>query len=477
VVENDVPDFSAQIASKTLDWIDENSFSSSLNGRVGADEPASYIIDKYTDLDGYTESLSADGKTLSYIKDGKTVFLLELSDTANNGAGGYTFTVKEPAPQPQLEFNFDNLESGNFLWVAVGGSSPGGSMSNTGLIVTGSRLNLNSDGTAVSGGKLASDQVNTSQGGAGATIGIDNQMFTPGDSGIFTFVKDYVPLSGVSQATGQDIDQVQYSGYANVNSASLFISQKQGNTKLDLTMSIYEAGTGPNGTNSQVDEEGSTYASGGNIGGTVKNPVLLKSLTFLDDYKPNLGSVEVKDGAGNVVGTWTTDAAAANASSTDNIYLSGFKISGGAYNGVQVTISANSADINGVDAFYSLKLAAVTGETFNRIELQADNGKFDIGKFVLEEGQDTPDVDLDFSVAIQDRDGDINHFDGTNDVFDDFKIKIDGTGQFNDPNNVVPTGFTQSYDTQSMTLLSVDNSLSSTLYNPFAHQQPDQLLI
>ncbi len=79
-------------------------------------------------------------------------------------------------------------------------------------------------------------------------------------------------------------------------------------------------------------------------------------------------------------------------------------------------------------------------------QVQHVSGSYDIGGFNLLQGQDTPDVDFEFSVAIQDKDGDLNNFNGTSQTFDDFKIKVDGTGTFNDPANVAPTPFATSYD-------------------------------
>ena len=61
--------------------------------------------------------------------------------------------------------------------------------------------------------------------------------------------------------------------------------------------------------------------------------------------------------------------------------------------------------------------------------------------------QDTPDLDFEFSVSVTDRDGDV--YRGFDTTFDDFKIKVDGTGVNNDPENVAPTAFGQSYDSES----------------------------
>ena len=45
---------------------------------------------------------------------------------------------------------------------------------------------LNADGTFTN----ASNTINTSQGGGPTTIGVNNQMFDPGEGAYFTFVKN-----------------------------------------------------------------------------------------------------------------------------------------------------------------------------------------------------------------------------------------------------------------------------------------------
>lgn len=69
-----------------------------------------------------------------------------------------------------LSFDFDGLDSGNFLHVSVGDSTAG-------LLVSGRNLSVDTDGEIIKGGTDPSDTVNTSQGGQGSTIGINSQMF------------------------------------------------------------------------------------------------------------------------------------------------------------------------------------------------------------------------------------------------------------------------------------------------------------
>jgi hypothetical protein len=282
-----------------------------------------------------------------------------------------------------LEFNFNNLDSGHFAWVAVG-------TSDAGMIVTGSRLNVNSDGTLGGSGKTASDIVNTSQGGDGATIGIDNQMFTPGDSAIFTLVENFGLLpASAGDATGQDLDQILHDGYLDTSSAELFVSQRQGNDLLDISMSIFEAGSGGDDEDSDGGAAG-PYAEGVTLVGNGKNQTVGKSDTFTDDTPIDIVSVEVKQGT-TTVGIWTTDAAAANADANDNIFLEGTPIPNGQpFAGIKVSIDGNDCLVENVDAGYSIKINSGS-DTFNRIELGSMTGNFDIGKFLI----DTPAGDTD----------------------------------------------------------------------------------
>ena len=104
-----------------------------------------------------------------------------------------------------------------------------------------------------------------------------------------------------------------------------------------------------------------------------------------------------------------------------------------------------SAFIYNLKANYTVELLTATDH--NLVSVEWVQGSFDIGGFDFFQGSDTPDVDLEFSVAIQDKDADLMHYGTINDVYDDFKIKVDGTGLNNDPNNIAPTAFATSYDT------------------------------
>src|SRR6185369_8095146 len=224
-VENDVPIFTAQIASKTLDWVQNNSVTSTLNGKAGADDPASYIIDKYTDLAAYTETLSADGKTLTYSQGGTTFFTLALNDSANSGAGSYTFTVNQPPPLAITHFSFLDLPSGQNLQSVIAKDKTNVDTHGTATLADGTYTNT-------------SGTINTSKGGGDVTIGNTNQAFDhPGEGAWFVFVDN--PLKsdvggygagqgGIDQTTADDADTIGFTGFIESHDSSVKIVQASG---------------------------------------------------------------------------------------------------------------------------------------------------------------------------------------------------------------------------------------------------------
>lgn len=251
--------------------------------------------------------------------------------------------------QGSLSFEFDTLESGKFLWVAVGSST-------NGLLVTGKSLNVDASGNRVSGGANPSDAMNTSQGGSGATIGIDSQMFVPGETAVFTLVQGFDALGSGPDATGDNANEIDYDSYLNTNGAGVFISQKQGNTLLDLTIKVYEAGGGT------TPEEGLAYIGAEPSG------------AFNDDTQVPVKTVTVLDASGDPVATWAVSPGA------------GQVASGATVDGVTVTITGNSIDVNGVDALYTVNWTVNDGDTFNRFQLNSDSGKFDVGRIDVTQG-------------------------------------------------------------------------------------------
>ena len=114
-----------------------------------------------------------------------------------------------------LTFSFDNLDSGNFLYAAFGTNTAG-------IVLTGEDLNVNDTlkmngqpgsnfGEEVSGGSDSCDTMNTSQGGEGATIGVNTQDFRDGGGTcVVTLVTGFVPLTGITDGStfGHDVRDI-----------------------------------------------------------------------------------------------------------------------------------------------------------------------------------------------------------------------------------------------------------------------------
>jgi hypothetical protein len=290
---------------------------------------------------------------------------LNFTDALNVSANG------------SLSFNFDNLNSGNFLWAAVGSDSAG-------LLVTGQDLNVVDTGgklgDMVKGGADPSDSVNTSQGGIGATIGVNAQHFvggpkvsgqyTDGPIAVFTLVSGYAPLEGVEQATGINVNQIDYDGYINTTGASIFLSQTTGGTTTKMAISLWEAGGGDStdhATGSLVPEEG--YSGANSYIGNQDTDSHLH-----DDTPVNVASVTI--GAD----TWLFDEA--------NI------TTGVTKNGFTVKIDGNDITVTGVDTADTISFTALNDPgnpndgTFNRFTVEglAGTGAFDIGRIDLNQG-------------------------------------------------------------------------------------------
>ena len=226
------------------------------------------------------------------------------------------------AASGSLSFNFDVLDSGKFLWAAIGSST-------NGLLISGLNLFTDADGKA----EQTSDFVNTSQGGLGATIGIDNQMFTPGDVAVLTLVEGFQPLTGAVQAHsdylvdtvqgGKTLEGINYTGYTDAKGAKLFFSQDQGSGTFDCTISLWEAG-GASGTPEQEFGYVGTEPSGAFQNDTAINA---RTITVY-------GASATPGVLGPVIGTWAISPSG------------GQFTNGSSHGGVTVTISGNSIDIS-----------------------------------------------------------------------------------------------------------------------------------
>ena len=359
-----------------VDFEAGSSDSHSLNGAVGSDpnDPAYTLIDFTEELTFSNITveglLAGDGQSVTYWHNANNNATLgDAGDTAyfrltlgQNGAGDYTFDVLANAPAASKEFNFNALPSGQNLFGTVGDTA-------SGLVCIGKTPVLNADGTFTN----ASNTINTSQGGGPTTIGVNNQMFDPGDGAYFTFVKNPVAAflagapGGLDQGEADDADNIQYTGGTTEGtSAFLKIAQIQGNSAATLKLTAYDLAGSP---------QGQAFTSALGTG----TPIAITG----------------------VVVTTATGAAAS---------------------GVSVVISGGVATVSGLRAGY--KVEWTTNANHDQVLVEGVAGKFDIGGFGINQGIDTPDQSLDFTALVTDGDGDTNEA--------SWSVDIDGTGIHDD---------------------------------------------
>jgi hypothetical protein len=374
------------ISDDQVDFATGTSASNLLGADPGADGGSAKITDwtpqivyDFATLDS---DLSADEKSVIYFQDvggtpgvfddGTDVkfFTLALDDSGDPATWNYTFTVFQDPPPAFLEFTFDELPSGSNLFGVVG-ESP----TEPAIIVIGRDPVLKPDGTYTN----ASDVIHTSQGGTGATIGVNNQMFDPGDGAYFTYVDDPEAsfLSGVpgglSQTEADDADNIQYNGGTiETTSAFFVISQIQGNQLATARITTYDLA---------LEEEGRDFVD--NLGtGTSPDIIQVKV------YDENGVLIEDTNDLGNF--------------NDPNVVVTG--------------IGDPTVDVAGLDSGY--KVEYFTSADHDQSLIEGVKGKFDIGAFGIAEPQPTPDKQVEFTVAIEDFDGDTQQ--------DTFVVGIDG---------------------------------------------------
>jgi hypothetical protein len=370
-IDNSIVDFAVNAnATKTL------------NGAVGADpNTAPYTIDSFsTDITTNGTALkgviSADKQTVTYYADtnksgtfgdsGDTAFYkLQLSETANSGAGSYTFTVLVAPPPAELNFDFNALHSGSNLFGTVGDAT-------NALNVIAEHPVINAaDGTLVSS---PDGVIKTSQGGGPTTIGVNSQMFDPNEGAYFTYIKSPNPDflgANLSQTEANDADNILYTGGTlEVTGASTSISQTQGNSPATMNITAYDINDSP-----QARDFVSGLGSGTQIA---------------------ISSVTITHANGS-----TESETAGGPNSSSNISFAG---------GIATVSGLGSGD----------KIAWTTNALHDRVLIEGVAGKFDIGGFSISQPQPTPDQKLDFVARATDGDGDFKTA--------SFSIGIDGTG-------------------------------------------------
>lgn len=389
-IQDDEPTI-GPISDGLVDFALNDSVTNSLFGAVGKDPNSSpYTLTSYTttltvggvELHGV---LAGDAKSVTYWANtngdgtygnaGDTAYY-QLVLGNQGGAGNYTFTVLLDPPPAFTEFTFDLLPSGSNLFGVVASG-------NSALLVIGEHPAVNGAGNYTN----TSDVIHTSQGGTGATIGVNNQMFDPGDGAYFTFINDPDPnfISGIpgglTATEADNSNNIQYnedlSGPATqeVTSAFLGISQIQGG-KAGVAMSI-EAFNMPGGP-----QDGAFLTSLG------QNHVDITEVRVLD-----ANGVVLEDSDGSV-----------NSAS------------------IAITFNGGVATITGLKANYSVEWDSTN--PFDQVLVTGVAGKFDVGRFGSFESHEIPDQLLSFTAQVTDGDGDT--------ATDSWNIGIDGTGAFDD---------------------------------------------
>ncbi len=250
---------------------------------------------------------------------------VDLSDLLNVGAA------------TPLSFNFNALPSGQNLFGTVGTSA-----TDPAIIVIGKDIVLKADGTFTN----ASNTINTSQGGGPTTIGVNNQMFNPGEGAYFSYVDDPVAnfLSGapggLNQNEADDADNIQYTGGTHdVTGAFFVISQIQGNSLATTDITTYLA----------AGDTGRNFVS-----------------SLGDGPSPDIIRVKVYNAAGTLIED-TGDLGNFN-SPTVNV----------------TGLDTPTVRVSGLGANY--KVEWITDGDHNQALIQGVAGKFDIGAFGISEG-------------------------------------------------------------------------------------------
>jgi hypothetical protein len=408
------------IANSILDFINGQTVTKTLNGAVGSDpKTGPYTVDQFTTC------LTINGVVVTGVASGNNQVVTYFANTNGNGtigdagdtpyfrltlnqsgAGSYTFDVLFSPPPPVLEFDFDELHSGSNLFGTVGDAT-------NSLIVIAEHPQLKANGTLDTAGQV----IKTSQGGTGATIGVDSQMIDPGEGAFFTYVKGSDPnflAANLDQGEANDSAAIQYSGGTNASTgASVTISQTQGPTPGTMTIAAFDVAGSPQ-QRPFVD---------GIINGTgIGAPVSITSITI---HKAN--------------GTTVTETA------------------GGPNTSPNISFASGVATVSGLGSGDEIEWT--TSAPHDRVLIKGVAGKFDVGAFKITQANPTPDQKLDFVVKVTDGDGDSSTA--------GFSIGVDGTGIYDDGvvGGVVVSGastFSSAQITNDKLLLTSSGSLSSS---------------
>jgi hypothetical protein len=483
--EDDGPGFASQIASATIDGGDKNPISHSLNGLSGSDSPAHYTINKWSPLTGYTAVPNDAGDNVTvvdYLITGTTTlaFRLAVSDTntladPDDNSGMYTFTNYLDPPIARQEFDFTFFPSGQSLFgVLLDDDQQNAQHPASGLLVVGQNVVLDSKGAYLGG----TDTINTSQGGGAVTIGVNNQMFDPGDGAVFVYLSNPDRSScatasksdGLTQTSSDDADVLDFGGTLETKGASIEIVQRQGSDPLGMKLTCYDLSD--DGNHDAAFDPLSTKTR------KIASDDIGQSRSWMDH--PN-GDVLSSGAFAKIdsIKVYDTGVATPKAEFTINKNTGVVTV----ITGGGVTVVADQDHDGDYDAddfvtivgFQDNDTIAFTSDTVHdAVLVEGWSGAWDVGGFNIEQGLDAPDIDLSFSVAITDGDGDIEY--GYDTTFDDFSIRLDGTGANNDPNNDPPDDFASSYDGKPAPLTVMDSDISRLYASDSYDGKPDLLM-
>jgi hypothetical protein len=370
------------ISDGLVDFAAGSTVTKTLNGAVGADDPATLSVTSspatLTILDGTVSQVTL----LRDITNSETV-VTYFKDTDSSGThtagdidffkltlsgGNYTFDVLQNPPPAEVNFSFAGAPSGSNLFMTFGQAGAAE------IVVIGQDPLNQSQGGNIN----TKDVLNISQAGGTTSFGVNGNQINPNEGAFITYVTGtntnfLVPNLDQNEA---DIEaNIAFQNVFNTSAASFTVNQ----------------------TNPPV------------------GPVTVKISAFTTAAEPGVNFV---DGLTNDTHVDITSASVVNNNGGQTPVTS---ISGG----VLTVTGLNGGDqvkwtTNGVhDRVLIQNISNADGVTGN------DNNTFDIGGFSLTQAQPAPDEKLDFAVRIADFDGDT----ATSNIF---HIGVDGTGVFDD---------------------------------------------
>ena len=438
-VENDTPTFTAQISDGTVEFANDSTgvATGNLHGAIGADDtnatnssqtpsvkqytfvPNSWTEPHtvYADLDGV---LSADGTKITFYSTSVTadqnsstaVYEITLNQTANSGAGSYTFTVLQPPPENQTNFDFTDLPSGQNLLGVI--ASDKTDLTKGGLLVIPTNPDLNADGTFTN----ASGTINTSKGGGPVTIGNGNQAFDHNYEGAFFCYVDNPASSsvgglGLTQTLADDADTVQFDGTIEVTNASVEIVQASGKGTVPRP--------GPSLQITAYDINPQTVGHLGDVGVETDSDAFVLDPTATDTQVSIIG-VKIHDATGAVIEYRTnllqgaSNGGAINDTDDAGTGVSGIGGSDDPLVGIQFILDAGggtpgdltddiySVVVSQLKANYTIEF--ITADPHDLAKVQNLSGSYDIGGFNVFSNTNVPAQDFDFQVQINDYDND-----------------------------------------------------------------------